>query len=196
MKHEATQRMKKSLCIAFAWIAITPWAQAEEAAALSQAMASLNTAVTARVTAINHETREVTLQDEQGRVQRFIADDEVRNLAQVEVGDILSVDYTKRLAVALYADKSGAMGGISRTEISRAAPGQKPYGTLTKTLELSGRLAALDTKARTVTIAGKHGELTIGVDEDVDLNSVKVGDSVKMEYIESLVIAIDAPSAP
>ena len=77
------------------------------------------TAFTAEVTAIDHETRMVTLKKPSGEENTFHAGDEVRNLAQVEVGDVLTVSYAERLALKIYPVETGAMGrtlGATTTE--------------------------------------------------------------------------------
>ncbi len=51
--------------------------------------ASQSQTVTARVEAINHETREVTLLRADGETLSFTASAEARNLDQVAVGDIV-----------------------------------------------------------------------------------------------------------
>ena len=76
----------------------------------------------ATVTAINQETREVTLQDAEGESMTIIAGDEVRNLAQVEVGDKLKVEYLQTIAIQVFAPGEAEVGYRSgyRTNIARA----------------------------------------------------------------------------
>ena len=56
------------------------------------------------VTAVNHETRQVTLQDSSGESVTFIAGEQVRNLAQVDVGDKILVEYADRYAGVTASD--------------------------------------------------------------------------------------------
>ena len=73
-----------------------PAPMAEEATAAAQEKPSMSetsvSTMEATVTAIDQATRAVTLQDAEGNSVSFVADDDVKNLAQVEVGDILTVD--------------------------------------------------------------------------------------------------------
>ena len=61
--------------------------------------------VTATVTKIDYATREVTLKAEDGQVYSFVASEDVRNLAQVKVGDrvhvgdTVDITYTEALAI-------------------------------------------------------------------------------------------------
>lgn len=148
---------------------------------------------TAEVTAIDHEARMVNLKNERGETRIFHADDDIRNLEQVQVGDVLVVSYAERLAVKVFP-VAGGKGRIESTQVSRSSVGQKPYGELTKTVEITGRISAIDKESRMITLEGKHGELITQVDEDVDLSKLNKGDTVRMEYMESVVMSVETPA--
>ncbi len=81
-----------TLCLACAAKPEAPEAPAEPAAPAAPAPAeALMTTVkaSATVTAINHETREVTLTLEDGEEFSLIADEAVENLDQVSQGDVV-----------------------------------------------------------------------------------------------------------
>ena len=63
---------------------------------------------TARVEAIDHETREVTLLLADGDTVTSRASDEVRNLDQVSVGDIVYAHYTDSVSIQVVADDGAA----------------------------------------------------------------------------------------
>jgi len=149
--------------------------------------------LTAKVTAINHDTREVTLMTQQGEERTIVASDQVRNLAQVNVGDFLVVQYAERVATAIFPTPTGAVGSVVETTMSRAELGQKPHGTVTQKIELTGRIQSIDLEQRVVTIQGKEADLLIHVADDVDLSGLKVGDTVKAEYVEALAISVKSP---
>ena len=152
--------------------------------------------VTATVVSVDQETRRVVLKGPEGDERAFIASDEVRNLAQVKPGDELVIRYLERIAMKLYPVEASGLGEIAKTEVSRADPGQKPHGTVTRSTELTGRVAAMDVESRSVTLEGKHGALTVAVHDDVDLTKVTVGDMVKIEYVESLAVSVNSPNEP
>ena len=56
------------------------------------------TTVTATVKKIDQQTREVTLATDDGEEISFVADDAVKNLAQVQPGDVVTVEYQEALA--------------------------------------------------------------------------------------------------
>jgi len=149
---------------------------------------------TMTVVRVDQGTREVVLRSGNGEEATFIAGPEVRNLAQVEAGDKLSITYAEGLAVRVYPVSAGVKGRIENTEISRAPLGTKPYGMITRRIELTGQVAELDRETRMATLAGKHGSLTLRVADDVDLSNVAVGDTVRVDHLERLSISVEAPA--
>jgi len=149
---------------------------------------------TMTVTRVDQKTREVDLRAADGREATFVAGPEVRNLAQVEAGDTLSVTYMEAVAVRVYPVEAGAKGRVEQREISRAPLGAKPYGMITRRIELTGQVAALDRETRVATLTGKHGSLTLRVADDVNLANIMVSDMVRVDYLERLTISVDAPA--
>ena len=157
-------------------------------------MAATVEMVTATVAAVDQETREVTLTDSEGKQHSFVANEQVRNLAQVEVGDTLVIKYFERVAVNVYPAKTGAKGWVEQTEVSRADPGQKPHGTITQKIQVTGEVAAIDPENRILTIGGKHGEVLLPVSDKVDLSAIKVGGTVRADFVETMSITVNRPA--
>ena len=155
-------------------------------------LGGLGKQVTATVKSVDKENRTVVLVGEEGTELELPVGEEVRNFEQIDVGDTVVVDYQERLAVALYAtSEAGPKGRIVTTEVSRADPGSKPYGAVTRTVEIAARVVELDPEARTATLEGKDATVKLRVSEDVDLSKVKVGDTVVAKYLESTAIAVE-----
>ena len=147
-------------------------------------------ATLATVESVDQTTREVTLRYPDGSLTTFVAGDEVRNLAQVKKGDIVLMDYFAGLAVALEPNGSGIRERREETAVTRAKLGEKPAGTVTKTLEVVATVEAIDPEARTVTLKGAKQTLTFKVADDIDLDKVSVGDDVVATYIESFAVSV------
>ena len=145
------------------------------------------------VTQVDQASREVTLRNADGEERTFVAGDDVRNLAQVEVGDKVTITYGEALAVRLYPATVGSKGRVGKTQVSRAPLGAKPYGKVTRQVEITGKVAELDHKTRLAKLEGKYRSLTLRVADDVDLTKVAVGDMVRVDYLESITISVDAP---
>jgi Cu/Ag efflux protein CusF len=147
----------------------------------------------ATVVAIDQQTRQVTLQGEDGKTWTFTAGPEVRNLAQVKRGDQVLVEYYEGLALALAPKGSGIRERAQSLEVTRAQPGQMPAGTITNTLNVVATVRAVDPQKRTVTLQGAKKTVTLEVAKDVDLSQVKVGDQVEASYVQSYAISVVPP---
>src|SRR5438094_4664134 len=82
--------------------------------------------VTATITAIDPATRAVTLKGPQGKEIVITAGPEVKNFAQMKVGDQVDAEYVEALTLEL---KKGGGKAVARTEQTGAAaakPGERP----------------------------------------------------------------------
>ncbi len=149
---------------------------------------------TAKVKAIDLQTRHVTLQRADGSVVKFAVGDDVRNLPQVKVGDEVNVTYYESLAYEVH--KSGqAIPGAAVTESAARAPlGEKPAGLVGRATTVTATIAAIDKATPSVTLKAPNGELTtFKVRHPEKLNQVSVGDLVDITYTEALAISVDEP---
>lgn len=197
------KRNTVGLVIAMAMVFFsTPLVLADEGAPTAQrdlpsVTMGANTMVTATVEAINQSTREVALRSPDGSLEIIVAGEEVRNLTQVEIGDVVKIEYNVGLMLALQPVSGGIRERKEKVEEERAALGQKPAGAVRKMVYARAVVRAVDLQARTVTLQGALKTVTLPVAEDVDLNSIKVDDMVDAEYVESLAISVQpAPAKP
>jgi hypothetical protein len=150
--------------------------------------------VTAKVKAINHKTRMVTLQGPDGKVIKFKAGDEVRNLAQVKVGDEVNATYYESLAYEVKKPGAAAPGAAVAQGLERAKLGEKPGGAAGQVTTITATIAAIDKGADTVTLRTPDGETrTIKVRNPDNLNRVSVGDLVEITYTQAVAISVATP---
>ena len=97
----------------------------------------------ATVTAINHDTREVTLQDAAGESVTIIADDEVRNLAQVEVDDKVMIEYLESVSIQVLGPEA-EVGAEVVEGMARAEPGEKPAGAAVSEMTIVVEIEAIE----------------------------------------------------
>ncbi|KPJ90248.1 MAG: hypothetical protein AMJ53_14245, partial [Gammaproteobacteria bacterium SG8_11] len=142
-------------------------------------------------TAINQKTREVTLQNEAGESVTFIAGDQVRNLAQVKVGDKLSVDYMEAVEIEVLGPKEAEVGAADAAAVGRAEPGEKPAGAAIRETTVVLVIEAIDKEMQTVTLKGPAGNSkTVKVRNPDNLNKAAVGDKVRVTYTEGLAVSV------
>jgi Cu/Ag efflux protein CusF len=153
-----------------------------------------STTATATVEKINQKTREVTIKTEDGKLHSFTAGPNVRNLAQVKKGDIITVQYTESLAYEVR--KHGGANGVSTaTAAARADSGAQPAGAVAQQTTVTVTITAIDKNAPSVTIMGPKGNTkTIAVRDPSKLNGLKVGDLVDITYTEGLAVKVDKPT--
>jgi Cu/Ag efflux protein CusF len=150
---------------------------------------------TATVKALNLKTRHVTLQRADGSLVKFVAGDEVRNLAQVKVGDEVNVTYYESLAYEVRKPDAAAPGASVTEGLERAKLGEKPGGAAGRVTTVTATIAAIDKGAGTVTLRGPDGELTtIKARNPDNLNRVTVGDLVDITLTEALAISVETPA--
>lgn len=183
--------LMKAACVAGSLgLATMALAQAPATAPKGEAvMASVE--VTATVMKIDQATRAVTLKADDGQEYSFVASDEVKNLAQVQVGDVLTVTYAEALA---YEVKKGGSAVAPETAVAGAAaePGMKPAGVLARQTTVTVSITAIDRAAPSVTFTGPAGKTkTIKVLHPEKLEGVNVGDTVEITYTEALAIKVD-----
>ncbi|ART82110.1 hypothetical protein CBP31_05285 [Oceanisphaera profunda] len=159
-------------------------------------MAGMHMTTTATIEAIDLDNRVVTLRNEEGEVTQMAVGEEARNLDQVKVGDRVTATYNVGVALALSpADTANKLRERVETDtLSRAALGQKPGGTIRKTVEAEGVVQAMDATARTVTLQGAEHTIKLAVDESIDMSTIKVGDRVDAVYQESVAIKVTPAS--
>ncbi len=142
---------------------------------------------------INAKTREVTLKREDGSLVTLVAGEEVRNFDQIRVGDIVEVEVTESLAIAL--EPAFTQVRERRDEYSgyRAKLGEKPAARTVHTVDAVGTVEAIDPKTREITVKGAKQTVVLKVGESVDLANIKKGDNVRAIYEETISIQVKAP---
>ncbi len=147
---------------------------------------------TAVVKAIDHKTRHVRLEAEDGQAFQFIAGPQVRNLDQVNVGDKVVVEYTESIALEVRRADGTQPDVQVATDASRAAPGESPAGGISGKVTVSAVVVAIDKENLRVTLRGPSGNLRVLQAKDPKkLEQVQVGDMVYATYTEALAVSLE-----
>jgi len=153
----------------------------------------------ARVKAIDLESRLVTLTDASGEETVFHADEAVKNLPQVRVGDELVGQLAESVVLEVReptAEERAA--GVSILEVNATAPpGDKPAGRFVRQIVAVLTIEAIDAEAGTATLRGPAGNARVlPVRDRRNLERVKVGDTVVATYTEALSLKVRTPGEP
>lgn len=147
---------------------------------------------TAVVKALDQKTRHVRLEAEDGSVFDFVAGPQVRNLAQVQVGDKVVVEYTESIALEVRRADGTEPQLTVAADAGGAAPGEKPAGGVTGQVTASAVIVAIDRENLRVTLKGPAGNMRVLQARDPKkLEAVQVGDMVYVTYTESMAISVE-----
>ncbi len=150
------------------------------------------TTIQATVEAVDQENRKVTLKDPEGDVVTIDVDENVKNLAQVKVGDILTVDYIEAVTIQVL-DKDAAVeaGATAGAAVGTAEPGQKPGAVVVDDITVVVTIEAIDKEQQLVTLKNAEGETkTVKARNPDNLEKVVVGDKVMISYTTALGISV------
>ena len=147
---------------------------------------------TATVQAVDQSTRMVTLKGPKGNSITFKAGDDVRNLAQVKVGDEVTFTYFESLAVRVLKEGEVFPASGESASMSRAEPGKKPGGEIGTEKSFNATITAIDKAAKTVTLMGEDGKsVTVTPLRPEKLVEVKLGDRLVITYTESIAVKVE-----
>jgi len=146
--------------------------------------------VTATVTQIDPQTREITIKADDGKEYSFVAGDAVKNFAQIQKGDVVTATYTEALAYEV--KKGGTASAGTAVAGSSAKPGAKPAGVIAQRTTVTVTITAIDPKVPSVTFQGPAGNTrTVKVMHPEKLQGVSVGDTVEITYTEALALKVE-----
>ncbi|HUL91539.1 MAG TPA: hypothetical protein VLV56_04240 [Burkholderiales bacterium] len=148
--------------------------------------------LTAQVVAIDKASRTVSLKGPKGNVVDVVAGDEVKNFAQINVGDFVVVEFLQSLSLELQKTKSGASGISTQSAAATAKPGERPAAAAGRQVTAIAKVTALDKKAKTITLKGPRGNsVMLDVQNPDQFKVVKVGDEVLVTYTEAVAISVE-----
>jgi Cu/Ag efflux protein CusF len=146
--------------------------------------------LTATIVAIDAATRAVTLKGPHGNEFAVTAGPEVKNFAQMKVGDLINVEYVEALTLEL---KKGSTAPVARTEQAGAAgakPGARPAGMAGRQVTIMAEVVGLDPAKQVVTLRGPQRTVELKVKDPAQFKLVAKGDRVEATYTEALAIAV------
>ena len=136
----------------------------------------------------------MTLARADGSEVTLYADDTVRNLPQVKVGDEVTASYYESLAYEVKKPGTATPGASVAEEAARAKLGEKPAGAGARVTTLVATITGIDKAAGTVTLQGPTGQATtIKARDPRNLDRVAVGDLVEITYTEAVAVSVDKP---
>ena len=148
------------------------------------------------VTKIDPATRTVTLKNKDGETS-IVAGPEVKNFAEIKVGDHFDVTYELAVAIELVKVKNPGVTSEQVTTTTATAPqGDKPGMITTNTVTATASVEAIDTTKNVVSLKGPQGNVFKVKVQNPDLmKDIAVNDQVKVVYTEAIAAVVSAPAA-
>jgi len=187
------RNIKYSSVLALLLAATVAWA-ADEAPMMDKPSfsASQSMTVSAVVEAINQETRVVTVRRADGEEITFTASDEVRNLAQVDVGDLLIAEYVETVSVEVMANDGIEADAAGVSAMARAEEGEKPGFAAMDATVVTATVEEINLEMNTFKLKEPDGSINEYVARNPDnLKRAAVGDLVVITVTESVAIVVE-----
>jgi len=150
--------------------------------------------VRAKVLEVNYKERLLTLKGSDGKVEKLKVDEAVKRLNEVKVGDMVLVQYYVSVAFEVRppTEEEKKNPKSMMAVAGKSEPGMDPSAGALVRVKAIVTIEAIDRTAQTVTIKGPSGGVaTIKAQHPENLEKVKVGDTVAVEYSEALAVALE-----
>ena len=147
------------------------------------------------VTALDKNTRAVTVQEPHGIVMTFTAGPQIKNFSKIKIGDLVTLSYIAALGLELKKGGGRLRENIESDQTTRTKPGEKPSAGRLRTVNVIADVTAVDAGAGTITLRGPQRSVDLVVKDKDLLKDVRAGDQVFATYEELTVLSI-TPTPP
>ena len=152
------------------------------------------TVIEAEVVGIDFVDRALVLLGPDGDVVVLEVTEEARNFDQIELGDIVTVEYYE--SVTLFLGNKGETPGESVGMVTaRSEKGDKPAGIMVETVDITASVERIDRNRRFLWLKGPDGRTTkvkVG-EEHKKFNSLSPRDAIHVRYTEAIAISVETP---
>ena len=145
---------------------------------------------TAKIIHIDKATRVVTMVGSaHGDTLDVKCGEEVKNFAQLKVGDEVKSTYTE--TVSIHVEGAGEPEATSETMTSQAKPGEMPAASIMERMTAKATIKEIDKAKGTVTLQPLNGEsFSVVADNKANLDKVQVGNVVVVTYTVGHAISV------
>jgi len=151
---------------------------------------------TATITAIDAATRAVTLKGPKGNEMVVTAGPEVKNFAQLKVGDQVNIEFIESLALELKKGGGAPVAATAKEGAAAAKPGERPAGVVGRQVTVVADVIDLNAETQVVTLKGPQRTVELKVRDPEQFKLIKKGDQVQATYTEAVAIAVTPAAAP
>jgi hypothetical protein len=149
--------------------------------------------IEATVIAVDAESRKIEVRGPNGNEFGFRAGPDVRNLAQVSIGDTLRVNYVNAFLVSIAAP--GNAGSDSEIVMESAPEGSLPSGVVGAAIRETVEIVSVVSGGTAVSFRNADGLLqsveVVSKEGQEFAKKLRQGDLVDMQYGEAIAVSVD-----
>jgi len=162
------------------------------AAGQSKTVMGEMTTLTAKVEAIETQSRTLTLKKKDGTFTTLVVPEAYERFTGIKVGDTVTARYYDN--VVFRKLNPGEKPTDSTAGAVIPTPGTRPVGTAATQRTITTKITAIDEKIPSITFTGPNNWVYSSKVRDKDvLKTVKVGDLVNITWTEALSVEVTAP---
>jgi hypothetical protein len=151
--------------------------------------------VTSTVIGLDKNTRVVTLKGERGDTVAIKCGSEVKNFAQIKVGDTVKMSYTEQLDISIEDPGKAAVSAEAST--GSAKVGDMPAASATTKTQYKAEITAINLENGTATLKGVDGDqFLVSPLYPENLKKVKVGEIVVFTTTETIAVKVERVAPP
>jgi hypothetical protein len=147
--------------------------------------------VTATITKIDPATREVTLKGPKGNEFVVTAGDQVKNFAQMKVGDLVNADYIEALSLDLKKGGGMTVGKTEDSGMKSAKAGAAPGAIAGRQVTVIADVVDVDPARQVVTLKGPQRTVELKVNDPDQFKLIAKGDQVQATYTQALAVSVE-----
>jgi len=179
------------VAIAIAFPAIAQTGEVISGSAPGKAGVAQTVSITATITAIDKETRDITLKGPQGKEVTLTAGPDVRNFDQMKVGDLVNARYVEALTLELKKGGGLIVGRTEENAVIGAKTGEKPAGTIGRQVTIIADVIAVDAAKQSITLRGPKRTVELPISDPAQFKLVNKGDQVEAKYTQALALDVE-----
>lgn len=143
---------------------------------------------TATVVSIDAATNSVTLRGARRNLVTVAVDPTIGDVSKLKPGDHVNILYKE--ALLLRAEKVATRGIRSRVDTVVTTPASGGVASTARSVQVIATVEKIDRKSRKVALRGPRRTVVVVAPPDVPLESIKVGDSIRADYVGATAIQV------
>ena len=153
--------------------------------------AAQTTKVTATITAIDPATRDITLKGPQGNEVTVTAGPEVKNFANMKVGDQVNIEYLEALTLELKKGGGLIVQRTAKEGMAGAKPGEQPAGAAGRQVTIVADVVDVNAAKQTITLRGPKRTVELKIPDPAQFKRVAKGDQVEATYTQAVAVVVE-----